>query len=537
MKSQPFFGAVLAGFALVGLACAGERDYQDFVCLGEKGPVWIRFHVQLDGKPLLDAWEDFMGKLFAHLDKNGDGVLSKDEALRVPPAQVLFNNVPNFVGRRPDAPQTLDKDRDGRITRAELADWYRAIGAAPLQMQVVPVQNLLADRAVGSPNQLLSADDLNEKLFSLLDTDKDSKLSREELARAPEVLHKIDLNEDETVNVEELTENIGSGEGRFVPASSSMRNGPAKRAPFTPVESGEANKDSAPRPPDLEFRIRFDEQTARRSGVELVPSKGWPSALAKSVRSSFSGALVLELGSTRIELDRGEPSAQPRIELPRLHRQYRAQFLRSDRDSNGYLDDREAMQTPLFRSAFRLMDRDGDGKLFEKEVIAYLNELKELQEAAVRSCASLVVRDQGRGLFDLVDVNNDGRLGVRELRQMTKLVDQLDRDGDRQIHRDEIPHRYRVDVRRGPALSNLSIAPVVVVRQMARNNQADMPQDRGPLWFRKMDRNRDGEISLREFLASEEIFRQIDQDGDGFISLEEALCADRIFRKEKERKP
>ena len=53
----------------------------------------------------------------------------------------------------------------------------------------------------------------------------------------------------------------------------------------------------------------------------------------------------------------------------------------------------------------------------------------------------------------------------------------------------------------------------------------------GPLWFRKMDRNGDGEISLREWLGSKEDFQRIDTNGDGIISLEEAEHADAQFRK------
>jgi len=60
---------------------------------------------------------------------------------------------------------------------------------------------------------------------------------------------------------------------------------------------------------------------------------------------------------------------------------------------------------------------------------------------------------------------------------------------------------------------------------------------RGPLWFRKMDRNRDGDVSHREFLGTDEAFRRIDSDGDGLISAAEAERADKMFRKEKGTKP
>jgi Ca2+-binding EF-hand superfamily protein len=132
--------------------------------------------------------------------------------------------------------------------------------------------------------------------------------------------------------------------------------------------------------------------------------------------------------------------------VDRLRQQYLAQFRAADKDNNGYLDKSEAEKSPLYRNAFTMMDHDGDGKLFEKEVVAYLDKMKELQEGAMRSCASLAVKDQGRGLFDLVDADSDGRLGVREMRRMVELIDSLDRDGDGLLARGEIPHKYRVDV-------------------------------------------------------------------------------------------
>src|SRR5262249_19702037 len=154
-------------------------------------------------------------------------------------------------------------------------------------------------------------------------------------------------------------------------------------------------------------------------------------------------AFVLDLGVTRLEL-RGGDDVRRGPEAQVVRQQYLAQFKAADTDNNGYLDMREAQQSPLFRNLFKAMDRDGDGKLFEKEVIAYLDEMQDLQTRALTSCAALAITDQGRGIFDLIDANHDGRLSVREMRNAGKVIDQLDRDGDGCVARNEIPRSFQL---------------------------------------------------------------------------------------------
>ncbi len=47
----------------------------------------------------------------------------------------------------------------------------------------------------------------------------------------------------------------------------------------------------------------------------------------------------------------------------------------------------------------------------------------------------------------------------------------------------------------------------------------------GPMWFQKMDRNSDGDVSRKEFLGPPDVFQKLDRNRDGLISPEEATAS------------
>jgi hypothetical protein len=153
--------------------------------------------------------------------------------------------------------------------------------------------------------------------------------------------------------------------------------------------------------------------------------------------------------------------------------------------------------------------------------------------------ASLHFSDQGSGLFELADTDGDGRLSLRELRNLVKLLDKLDTNGDGFLTWDELPRHYRAEFRPGSAGGAGWEETVFLARAFTVLNGGGPPlpvRTAGPLWFRKMDRNQDGDVSRREFLGSDEEFRRIDTDGDGLISAEEATRADAWYRERRKKK-
>lgn len=128
---------------------------------------------------------------------------------------------------------------------------------------------------------------------------------------------------------------------------------------------------------------------------------------------------------------------------------------------------------------------------------------------------TIVVGRRRSGLFELLDGNDDGRLGLRELHSLSRLAREWDADGDGGLSPAEVPARYTLLVRRGT---------------LAAPYELPGSSNAGPPWFSRLDRNRDGDVSAAEFPGRSELFEQLDSDRDGLIGLSEALRADGRFR-------
>jgi Ca2+-binding EF-hand superfamily protein len=602
MKARLLVPATSLAAALLLIACFAPAadppkpdvkppaDMQDFVFLAEARPVLVRLHVRIDGKPFPAAWDDLMKYLFNYLDANGDGVLSKEEAERAPSAgQVLGGLVGGGglggMGRNSAGPTmaALDADKDGKVTPAELAAYYRANGLAPFQFQLgPPPANPLGGAAAlltGSrPEPSVTA--VSQAIFNRLDANKDGKLTKDELAAAPAVLLALDEDEDEIVTTRELVPNIalpsspfagmmalgaagasGSADGSktVVPLAApgevpadlvrllQGRYGPktdnadAKKlnrrdlgldeATFRQLDkNGDSVLDAQElagfvrRAPDLELVIRLGKKGEAEAGVEVMTGPGRGPLAGKTEKRD--GLALLDLGVTRLDLRRSEDNQPDRLG-GLVREQYLAQFRQADPDGKGYVEESKVKNNRLFRGLFKAMDRDGDGKVTEKEFLAYLDHAQELQKRARAGCVTLDLSDESRGLFDLLDTDRDGRLSVREMRGAVRLLGRYDQGGKGYLSKADVPHSYRLTVRRGAAAGGLdpSTAFLKLYGGGADRYEPERP-GRGPLWFRKMDRNRDGDVSRKEFLFGEAAFRRLDTDGDGLISVEEAERAE-----------
>src|SRR5262249_37801852 len=138
---------------------------------------------------------------------------------------------------------------------------------------------------------------------------------------------------------------------------------------------------------------------------------------------TWHDTLVVLFGKERLAVRLG--ASRPRSQLGFIIRQvYQQQFAAADKDMNGYVDEKEAKQSGL-GPLFKKLDRDGDGKVYEKELLAYLDTVEEQQARATASCVTLQFADGGRSLMDLFDTDRDGRLSLREIKAMPRVIDDL----------------------------------------------------------------------------------------------------------------
>ena len=96
----------------------------------------------------------------------------------------------------------------------------------------------------------------------------------------------------------------------------------------------------------------------------------------------------------------------------------------------------------------------------------------------------------------------------------------LDTDQDQIIGGDEIPESISVSFTLGGTTGVPVDRPGGFPTYGPR-----VPTSGGPEWFTRMDRNGDGDVTLKEFLGSEADFARLDTSGDGLLDPQEARAA------------
>lgn len=442
--------------ALMLAAPAPDSAPTDLVLETPSKIILIRLHIEVDGKPLEEGYQsaqrDYLRALFAYLDRNKDGFLDEAECRRAPLPLLLLADL-----SLPDVHiafnfKAIDADGDGRVTLEELTSYYRDFEESSFTLH--------ADKVTGA---------VAPDLFALLDTNKDGKLSKDEMAAAAKVLERLDRDGNELLMPDRL------GPIAFEPINT--------RFPQPLSQSPERLKLFEGQQPALELKVRLGEVPPGAARLEVLRSTGKMVSLHKE-----NGEAILVIAGARVELRCDRSWLAPRV-VTTLKQRYR-------RD----------VRTP-----------DAD----------YVERVLELQARAMARRVSLRASRPGYGLWDLLDRNRDGILGLREMRDAPRLLASLDSDGDGFITPFKVLPSYVLQLGLGRTHFNrLSGGDVVTLSSSGVLEYPGPDIGGGPLWFRKMDLNGDGDVSRREFLGSPEDFKKLDLDGDGLISREEAEKAE-----------
>ncbi len=230
-----------------------------------------------------------------------------------------------------------------------------------------------------------------------------------------------------------------------------------------------------------------------------------------------NGRLRIEFPGMTVEFET-QPNSLRTTNYDQIAKTYVTRF---DKNNNKYLEKDELAGG--FAQQFAMWDADGDGKVFEKEIAESYTRMQAPQLSQIRATA----RSHGNPFFKAIDRSGDGRLSLREMKTAAERLKSFDKNKDGRISADEVP--------RGITLAfGVGSSRNFVVRRSTPAGRPAPPRSDAPDWFTRMDRNGDGDVTLKEFLGEREDFVRLDTNKDGFIEPAEAKAADAAGKKQKE---
>lgn len=518
------------GVMFGGSRASRAEDHTRLLFLGSRCPIILDVTIDAGTRSVAEIRRQYAEGVFRRLDANGDGRLSADEAEKIPQAGRLQAGA-DVVG---DGWKTFDSDKDGAVSQEELAFHIQSAFGPELAVEKAPPRR--------SQTARLSVD---------LDLDKDGRITRDEIVAGLERLRSLDFDDDDALSVAELqpfprsivearqVREREQSESLLLPIGSDSEFGAAAErcAKWYADSSGQVTRQQMPDLEERWFRA-FDrnrdgswdaaefQQYLRRAqaayGIKVQLPKSW--IQFETGNAEAGRKPKLDLGGVPVELTAADRQWM-QMDAIALHK---INFRRSDGDKNGYLDPAEfgGMQANV---SFESVDLDGNGQVTLGEVEDFFR----LDVLAQQSRLLILLSDETPSLFDLIDpidpatLVRDFRLGPRDMRLAADRLLAHDHNGNGTLELSELVRQFQIRFTR-PELFDTRPMPTDNMPQQGRGQTNIGRNQSGPIWFARMDRNLDGEISWREFLGPRETFRQLDKDGDGFIMEEETLAAERL---------
>jgi len=520
--------AVLLLTSLLSAADPPAEHAHRLVLLAPKGPVLIQLRLETGSLSIRQVRDAFCDSLFKRLDADKSDKLEAAEQTNLPMFQRSGGGVAAAV--EPFLAEGVLTDEGLRkYIDSQLGPLVSVETRAPRADQTVRLQDAL-------------------------DLDRNGVLSVDEVINAAKALSRYDLDDDESLSVNELQpfpqsvrqaqrqQAVAEGRGSRVfllDGASAFDRVMEEMKKLDPLPDGlelarcglkpgtdKYDQDSNGRLETEELRrwMMEGEPDVEIAAVWREPGRGLPPLL--TVTSPESPRLVpgkavskrtwnVAIDGVSIEMN----LADNRSSATYAANLFVTKAITLDRDANRYLD--EAEFAGLGTSApFAAVDLNHDGMVKNEEIRQYFQEMSRLSQTRV----VMTFGDDVISLFQVMDSDKSNRLSPREMLTLRERVEPFDRNANGEFDSSDFISKYTLSL----AFSTPEGMEFTPMGMSSMNQTGGVKRTfrTGPVWYQRMDRNRDHDISWREFLGPRAKFDAVDTDHDGLISREEAEAAD-----------